>query len=82
MDTMLIELTNQQATRLIYELEGLSLIKVLRGNVEPVKTKLSDKYKGFITQEEGQQLNNHISQMRNEWNNLRCYSTLCEYTPK
>jgi len=48
----------------------LNLIKILRVNIKPVKTKLSDKYKGFITREEGQQLNNHISQMRNEWNNI------------
>ena len=67
---MVIELTNQKATALLYELEELSLIKILRGNCEPVKKKLSDKYKGFLTREEGQQLSNHISQMRNEWNNI------------
>jgi len=70
MDTMLIELTNQKATGLLYELEALRLIKILRGSVEPVKTKLSDKYKGFITREEGQMLNNHINQMRSEWNSI------------
>jgi len=70
MDTMLIELTDQKATGLLYELMELNLIKILRVNIKPVKTKLSDKYKGFITREEGQQLNNHISQMRNEWNNI------------
>jgi len=67
---MLIELTNQKAARLLYELEELHLIKVINGNIPPVKTKLSDKYKGFITKEEGRQLNNHINQMRNEWNNI------------
>ena len=70
MDTMLIELTNQKATRLLHELEGLNLIKILQGNIVPAKTKLSNKYRGFITREEGQQLNEHISQMRNEWNNI------------
>jgi len=59
MDTMLIELTNQKATGILYELEGLNVIKILRGYVEPPKVKLSDKYKGFITREEGQQLNDH-----------------------
>ena len=63
---MLIQLTNQKAVRLLYELEELHLIKVLNGNAAPVKTKLSDKYRGFITKEEGLQLNNHINQMRNE----------------
>jgi len=70
MDTMLIELTNQNATRLLYELAELNLIKIVKGNNKPAKTRLSDKYKGFMTREEGQQLNNHISQMRNEWNNI------------
>ena len=53
MNTMSIELTNQRATGILYELEGLSLIKILKRNIKPVKTKLSDKYKGFLTQEEG-----------------------------
>ena len=70
MDTMLIEVTNQKATGLLHELEGLSLIKILRGNGEPVKTKLSDKYRGFLTREEGRQLNNHINQMRSEWSGI------------
>jgi len=69
-NTMLIQLTNQKVARLLYELEGLRLIKVLKGEVVATKTKLSDKYRGFITQEEGVQLNNHINQMRNEWDNI------------
>jgi hypothetical protein len=69
-NTMLIQLTNQKAIRLLHELEELNLIKVLKENIEPVKTKLSDKYKGFISKEEGQQLNNHIKQMRSEWNGI------------
>jgi hypothetical protein len=69
-NTMLIQLTNQKAIRLLHELEELNLIKVLKENIEPVKTKLSDKYKGFISKEEGQQLNDHIKQMRSEWNGI------------
>ena len=69
-NTMLIQLTNQKAARLLYELEGLRLIKVLKGEAVATKTKLSDKYRGFIPQEEGVQLNNHINQMRSEWDNI------------
>ena len=39
-------------------------------NFAPIKTKLSDKYKGIITKEQGQNLNEHIKQMRSEWNNI------------
>lgn len=69
-NTMLIQLTNQKAAGLIRELEELHLIKVLKENIVPVKTRLSDKYKGFISKEEGQQLNDHINQMRSEWNGI------------
>lgn len=69
-NTMVIQLTNQKAAGLLHELEELHLIKVLKENIEPVKTKLSDKYKGFISKEEGQQLNDHIKQMRSEWNGI------------
>ena len=67
---MVIQLTNQKAIGLLHELEELRLIKVLKENFEPAKTKLSDKYKGFISKEEGQQLNDHIKQMRSEWNGI------------
>ena len=69
-NTMLIQLTNQKARKLLYELEELRLIKVLKENIEPVKTRLSDKYKGFINKEEGRQLNDHINQMRSDWNSI------------
>lgn len=64
---MLIQLTNQKAAGLLHELEELHLIKVLKENITSVKPKLSDKYKGIISKEEGQKLNEHIQQMRNEW---------------
>ena len=34
------------------------------------KSKLSDKYRGIITKEQGDQLNEHIKQIRNDWNNI------------
>jgi hypothetical protein len=70
MDTMLIELTDQKATGLLHELEGLRLIKILRGTIEPVKIKLSDKYRGILSREQGQDLKRHINEMRNEWDSI------------
>ncbi len=69
-NTMLIQLTNQKAIGLLHELEELHLIKVLKENSNTTKSKLSDKYKGIISKEEGESLNEHIKQMRNEWNNI------------
>ena len=42
-NTMLIQVTNQKAVGLLHELEELHLIKVLKENFTPVKTKLSDR---------------------------------------
>ena len=70
MDTMLIQLTNQKAAGLLHELEELNIIKVLKENVGLMSPKLSDKYRGVISMEEGQKLNEHIEKMRKEWNNI------------
>jgi hypothetical protein len=69
-NTMIIQLTNQKAVVLLNELEELQMIKILKRNVEPSKTKLSEKYRGMISKVDGQILNNHIEQMRSEWNNF------------
>ncbi|MBS1760087.1 MAG: hypothetical protein JST23_08200 [Bacteroidetes bacterium] len=69
-NTMLIQITNQKAIGLLHELQELHLIKVLKENFTPVKTKLSDKYKGIISKEQGKDLNEHIKQMRSEWNSI------------
>lgn len=69
-NTMLIQITNQKARGLLHELEELNLIKVVKENITMTKTKLSDKYKGIISKEKGQKLNEHINQMRREWNGI------------
>jgi hypothetical protein len=51
-------------------LEELHFIKVLKENIVDLKPKLSDKYKGIITKDQGLKLNDHIEQMRSEWNNI------------
>jgi hypothetical protein len=69
-NTMTIQITNPKAVRLLHELEELHLIKVLRENIVPTKPRLSDKYKGVISKEQGKSLNEHIKQMRSEWNGI------------
>jgi hypothetical protein len=69
-NTMLIQLKNQKAIKLLYELEELHLIKVLKQNLGSNRAKLSEKYKGFISKEDGRELDYHIKQMRDEWNNI------------
>jgi len=69
-NTMLIEVKNPKAVQLMYELEELLLIKVLDHSFKPSKMKLSEKYRGILSKEEGQDLNEHINQIRGEWNNI------------
>jgi hypothetical protein len=69
-NTMLIQLTDQRAAKLLRELEELNLIKVLQVNASPDATPLSKKYRGSISAEEGKKLDNHIEQMRSEWSDI------------
>ncbi|NBC84296.1 MAG: hypothetical protein GVY19_13085 [Bacteroidetes bacterium] len=69
-NTMLIQLTNQKAAGLLHEMEELQLIKVLKEEPELKSSKLSDKYKGFMNRKDGQDLNDHIERMRNEWDSI------------
>lgn len=66
MDTMLIQLTNQKALRLLHELEELKLIKVLKQNFTSAKN-LSDKYAGKLPADVAQELQKYVSQSREEW---------------
>lgn len=69
-NTLLIQVTNQKAIKLLHELEELQLIKVLEENITTSRSKLSSKYRGIISKEEGKKLNEHIDKMRGEWNNI------------
>ena len=67
---MLIQVTNQKAVGLLHELEELNLIKVLQENLPRTKQKLSEKYRGSISKETAEKLNEHIKQMRREWSDF------------
>ena len=67
MDILLIQVTNQKAIGLLHELEELHLIKVLKEKVQP-KQKLSEKYGGKLPAEIADELQNYVSQSREEWN--------------
>lgn len=69
-NTMLIQVINQDAIRLLHELEELHLIKVLKENLSSVDVKLSDKYKGVFSKEDAKSFDAHTQTMRNEWENI------------
>lgn len=45
METVLVQINNKKAYKLLEDLEDLNIIKVLNKNIEP-KQKLSEKYAG------------------------------------
>ena len=68
MDKILIELTDQKWAG--PEFEEPHLIKVMKEDITNTKPKLSDKYKGILTKEQGEDLNKHVQQMRSTWDNI------------
>ena len=68
METVLIQINNQKAYRLLEDLEDLQIIKVLEKSSQQ-EQKLSDKYAGKIPTDVADELQNYVSESRNEWNN-------------
>ncbi|NOU21667.1 MAG: hypothetical protein HOO93_07705 [Methyloglobulus sp.] len=68
METVLVQITNNKAYRLLEDLEDLQIIKVLKKSKQPVQ-KLSEKYAGKLPSEIADQLQNQLTLSRDEWNN-------------
>ncbi len=68
MDTLLIELTNQKAYKLIQELEELHILRVLKKNKSTKKKeKLSEKYAGKLSPDVAAKMQQYIKKSRKEW---------------
>ena len=68
MEIVLVQINNNKAYRLLEDLEDLHIIKVLKKSIEP-QQKLSEKYAGKLPADVADELQNYVSQSRNEWNN-------------
>ncbi len=69
METVLVQITNNKAYKLLQELEELNILKIIKEDVLEKKVKLSDKYKGVFSKEDAANFNEHTQTMRKEWNN-------------
>ena len=67
METVLVQINNNKAYKLLADLEDLQIIKVLQKNTEPSQ-KLSDKYAGKLPSDIADELQNYVTQSRKEWN--------------
>ncbi len=68
-NTILIEVTNNKALKLLHHLEEIHLIKVLEENIQPSQIKLSEKYRGVFTKDDAKSFDEHTEQDRKEWDN-------------
>ncbi|PSL25725.1 hypothetical protein [Dyadobacter jiangsuensis] len=69
METLIVELTHKNALQLLRDLEAMDIIRLHSGKEAPQK-KLSEKYKGVLPKEAGEDLVSHVNQMRSEWGNI------------
>jgi hypothetical protein len=80
MDTVLIELTNNRALRLLQELEDLHIIRLLKKNVVTEKGTATDEkavqsgirkkasdYKGVLPADLADKMQTYVKQSRDEW---------------
>lgn len=66
METIVVQITNNKALRLLQELEELNLIKLLKRHTD-ISQKLSEKYAGKLSSATVDKLQEHIKQSRGEW---------------
>jgi hypothetical protein len=67
METVLVEISNNKAYKLLENLEELQVLRVLKKTILPQK-KLSEKYAGKLPSTIADELQNYVTQSRNEWN--------------
>lgn len=68
METVLVQIKNNKAYKLLEDLEDLQIIKVLQKSIQP-RQNLSEKYAGKLPAEVADELEKYVTQSRNEWNN-------------
>lgn len=66
METVLVQIKNRKAYKLLEDLEDLNILKVLKKSIVS-KQKLSEKYAGKLPDNIAEELQNYVSQSRKEW---------------
>lgn len=66
METVLLQINNFKAYKLLEDLEDLKLIKVLSKDTQKSE-KLSDKYRGSIPEDVANEMQKFVDEGRQEW---------------
>lgn len=68
MQTITIDILNNNAVRLLQDLELLKLIRMHKEKTQPAtQTNWIAKYKGAMTKQPLTDINNQLNELRNEW---------------
>jgi hypothetical protein len=68
METITVEIINKKAFSLLKELENLQLIRITRHEDLPRPAeRLSEKFTGKLSPSTGEQLDEHVKNIRGEW---------------
>ncbi|HMV45080.1 MAG TPA: hypothetical protein PK079_17385 [Leptospiraceae bacterium] len=68
MQTILIQVTNEKAYKILADLEDLNLLKILK-QMDTIPKKLSQKYAGKLDSTIIDEFQKFVQNGRNEWNN-------------
>ena len=68
METVLVQINNNRAYKLLEDLEDLHVITVLKKSIQSNQS-LSEKYAGKLPADIAVELQNYVAQSRNEWSN-------------
>lgn len=68
MQTVLVQINNSKAYRILEDLESLDIIKIIKKKSE-LKQNLSEKYAGKLPSDIADELQDYVTKSRTEWNN-------------
>jgi beta-glucosidase/6-phospho-beta-glucosidase/beta-galactosidase len=68
METVLVQINDNKAYKLLQDLEELHIIKVLKKDIQ-LPMKLSEKYRGVFSKEDAKNFNEYIQTVRKQWDN-------------
>jgi hypothetical protein len=68
MQTIIIDIIDNKAIRLLQDLELLQLIRMRKEKVQPIaETNWAAKYKGAMTKQSLTEIDNQLNELRNGW---------------
>ena len=68
METVLVQIKNNKAYKLLENLEELHVLKVIKKSKKQTLS-LSDKYAGKLTSKTADELQDYVNESREQWNN-------------